>query len=219
MCIACEGAFVDEVPLFNWAVTATVLLYDWCRFLLIRLQGSETNQSQSAYDIQCSTDAQFGSGTLWDSGKVRHEPTVALETHLSPQVMGTDTLQIPYKGSPLGSRQQVFWRVKIWDQNGAECSWSKAARFEMTLLKDGDWKAQWVAAEEPKPAESDCDVYKDRTAPLFRKDIALEQPAAAVTHVHVDRLADCRQIDHARVYVSGLGYYKLTINGGKHAQI
>ena len=61
--------------------------------------------SQSAYQVlAASTRKQLDAdqGDLWDTGKVG----------------SAQTAQIAYAGKPLTSRQQCFWKVRIWDQDG-----------------------------------------------------------------------------------------------------
>ncbi|GIX50672.1 MAG: rhamnosidase [Limisphaera sp.] len=74
-------------------------------------------------------------GDLWDSGKVP----------------GDETLHIEYAGRPLRSAQTVFWKVRVWDQEGRVTGWSAPARWTMGLLDPADWKAQWIGFDvEPQ---------------------------------------------------------------------
>lgn len=67
-------------------------------------------------------------GDLWDSGQVKSD----------------ETLEIPYQGRALASGQRVFWKVKVWDSTGTESGWSKSAEWGTGILKDSDWKADWL---------------------------------------------------------------------------
>lgn len=69
-------------------------------------------------------------GIIWDSGKVQTDRM----TH------------IRYAGKPLTSRERVHWSVMLWDENGSEET-SDAAFFELGLLSDADWSAQWIAGD------------------------------------------------------------------------
>ena len=109
---------------------------------------------------------------LWDSGKV----------------LSDDTAQIRYAGQPLASRQQAFWKVRVWDQAGA-VSESKPARWEMGLLTPADWQAKWIAHT------ADTNSHP---APLLRRAFKLDG-----------------KIKQARAYICGLGYYELYLNGEK----
>jgi alpha-L-rhamnosidase len=90
---------------------------------------------QSAYQILVASskknlDADLGD--LWDSGKVG----------------AAQSTQIPYAGKPLLSHAQCFWKVKVWDQNGAASPWSETATWSMGLLEESDWKAQWIGHDK-----------------------------------------------------------------------
>jgi len=88
---------------------------------------------QTAYQVLVASTAEQlekNNGDLWDSGKVESD----------------STSQIEYTGKPLQSRQQCFWKVKVYDQDGKDCGWSKPASWEMGLLKAEDWKSKWIEA-------------------------------------------------------------------------
>lgn len=77
--------------------------------------------SQKAYRIQVSSDPDIlekGKADLWDSGKVDSDASV----------------MIPYSGISLNSRDECFWRVKIWNENDKSGGWSRIARFSIGLL-------------------------------------------------------------------------------------
>ena len=71
-------------------------------------------------------------GDLWDSGKVTSE----------------ESLNIAYAGKALASSQQVFWKVRAWDEGGKAGSWSESATFTMGVLNDADWQAKWIGAAD-----------------------------------------------------------------------
>ncbi len=108
----------------------------------------------------------------------------------SGRVVSDQSIQVRYAGRGLASRQRVFWQVKAWDQDGAETAWSEPAWFETGLLQPEDWHGQWIAHPEASWAET-------RPAPFFRKVVNFG--------------AVCR----ARVYLCGLGYHELYLNGAK----
>ncbi len=146
-----------------------------------KLAAGGYNRSQSAYHILAASSPDLlseGSADLWDSGKVDSDQSV----------------NIPWGGKELNSRQQVFWKVQVWDEQGAESKWSETAKWEMALLNAEEWQAKWVGVEESKePAE-----MKTGPAPWFRKEFTIN-----------------KSVKQARVYVTGLGYYELFLNGSK----
>lgn len=107
----------------------------------------------------------------------------------SGMVDSDSSVHIVYDGRELDSRAWAFWKVRVWDADGRASDWSEPAFWEMGLLEPDDWKAEWIGY--------DCD-----TAPMLRREFTLD-----------------RNIERAQVYISGLGYYELSINGervGRH---
>jgi alpha-L-rhamnosidase len=140
-----------------------------------KIKASERNTHQQAYQIQAAAslkELKQGKNLLWDSEKTA----------------SSSSIHIPYEGQNLQSRQQVFWRVRVWvDKSAAQ--WSEPAQFEMGLLNPGDWSAKWIRSEIPQQEEPD-------PSPYFRKTFQLKKPVAK-----------------ARVYASSIGLYALHING------
>lgn len=103
----------------------------------------------------------------------------------SKKVKSDQSIHVAFQGKKLGSQKRYYWKVRVWDKNNCPSNWSEPAFWEMGLLHADDWKAKWIA-------------YKSASAPLFRKEFEIGKPVKA-----------------ARVYISGLGYYELNINGTK----
>ena len=111
--------FYDSSPVFSW-----------------KLPVADNVRSQSAYQIEVTevaTGTEAASNTLWDSGKVTSDQSV----------------WVAYEGPLLESRQQVKWRVKFWDQDDRESTWSNEASIEMGLLSNADWQAKWIEVQRP----------------------------------------------------------------------
>ncbi len=104
------------------------------------------------------------------------------------------SVNIRYTGEPLNSRDVLYWKVKIWSAEGEESAWSETSKWEMSFLKQTDWQAKWIGISEDKDPFS----TKTNPAPYFRNEIDIQQ-----------------KIKSAKVYVSGLGYYELYLNGNK----
>ena len=113
-------------------------------------------------------------GTLWDSGKIA-----------SNQSQWT-----PYAGKPLAKGSQCWWKVRVWDETGAESSWSSPASFTVGPLSAADWSGQWIGATWMKNNEGPL--------PWLRKTVTLEKIPTTAT-----------------IYVCALGYYELYVNGRK----
>jgi alpha-L-rhamnosidase len=103
----------------------------------------------------------------------------------SQKVISSESTQIPYSGKPLGSEMQCWWKICVWDKNNSKSDWSETAYWEMGLLSVQYWKAKWIS-------------FNCKSAPMFRKEIKI-----------------IKKVKQARVYICGLGYYELSINGLK----
>jgi hypothetical protein len=142
--------------------------------LFWKLESTASNQRQSAYQVLAATTARnltAGSSDLWDSGKADSD----------------ETTQIPYAGKKLNSAQQVFWKVRVWDENGNVSKWSQPASWTMGVLEPADWQAQWIGA-------TDTNI----PSLLLRRDFSVKSG-----------------LKRALVNVCGLGQYEVTLNGKK----
>lgn len=109
----------------------------------------------------------------------------------SGKVASNQSQHRTYGGPRLRSRERVYWQVRVWDQTGAASAWSDITWFETGILNPGEWQAQWIG----HPAGG-TDIDDAVPAPLFRRTFAVDSAIAS-----------------ARVYIAGLGFYELTING------
>jgi len=145
-----------------------------------KIHSDQNGQKQTACQILVASSEQLlaqDKGDLWNTGKIESSQSV----------------HMIYQGEELESRDKVFWKVRIWDQNGNPSPWSKTATWEMGL-EPSDWHAEWMGLDQykkVKPAGMDPAIH-------FRKSTELP-----------------RQIKKSRAYISGLGYYELYINGEK----
>lgn len=132
-----------------------------------KMTGGGRNRRQTAYQILAGHTPSMEE-ICWDSGKTETSESVG----------------ITYGGPMLTSRERIYWKVRIWDEEGCVSPWSEAAFFEMGLLEARDWKGIWIAAED------------EVSAPHFRKIWQTDEKP-----------------ESARAYICGLGYYELYING------
>jgi alpha-L-rhamnosidase len=103
----------------------------------------------------------------------------------SHKVRSEQSIQIAYEGKKPESGKRYYWKVRVWDKRNNKSEWSVPAYWEMGLLEAHQWKAEWIG-------------YESETAPLLRKEFEITQ-----------------SLKEARVYICGLGYYELSINGSK----
>lgn len=126
---------------------------------------------QSAYQILCQDPEGI---VLWDSGKVE-----------------SSSMQAEYP-KVLKSRQEVIWKVRLWDENGTEGEWSEEAVFEMGFLDPSDWTASWISGDYVP------DKKQRYPVDCFRKTFILEKP-----------------VKKARLYISSCGTYEAALQGKK----
>ena len=135
------------------------------------LASAAQNQTQQAYEVQAATSSALLSANtpdLWNSGKVTSSASI----------------NVSYGGATLHSREQVYWRVQVWDASGNTSAWSSVAYWEMGLLSSADWSAHWISNTS------------SGALPLFAKQFTLAKP-----------------ISKARLYMTGLGVYDASVNG------
>ncbi len=146
-----------------------------------------------AYQIILDTHVEYarrGIGGVWDTGRV--ETSKCLPT--------------AYAGPALESRQRYFWRVRWWDERGRASAWSRIASFEMGLLARADWSARWIAMKNPARFRTKGTTLLGR----YRGDYIQSHG------VYFRRAFAARpDVKRARLYVCGLGFHEILINGGK----
>ncbi len=90
---------------------------------------------------------------------------------------------------PLQSRSHVDFRIRLYDENDEPGEWSEYNSFELGLLKENDWRAQWISGNYKANG-------KDRyPVDCFKKDFEISAVKAA------------------RLYISARGLYEARING------
>ena len=143
------------------------------------LASDRRGERQTGYRVLVASTAELlkaDKGDLWDSG----------------EVASSDSCQIEYAGKPLESRMRCYWKVRVWlarrssDNSEVRSEGGSApASWTMGLLKQDDWKAQWIEA-------------KGQTSPWLRHEFDLEAAP-----------------EEATAYVNAVGYYEFYVNGKK----
>ncbi len=151
-----------------------------------KLAPSADSDLQTAYQVQVTSrpeDLETGAN-LWDSQKV---------------VSGS-TSWIRYRGKELSSRQQAFWRVRVWDENERASAWSDIQTFELGLLVNADWTGRWIG--HPDTLSNKQPSKQVLATPQYlRKSFVISG-----------------DVQHARLYITAKGLFKPFINGAPVAQ-
>jgi len=107
----------DSAPSFSWQ------LHDPAR-----------GAKQTAYQLQVATKAeqlQSGKADIWDTGRIA----------------SAESLNLSYAGPALQASTRYFWRVTVWDAAGKPYPASAITWWETGLLKQENWRGQWIGFE------------------------------------------------------------------------
>lgn len=96
-----------------------------------------------------------------------------------------------YDGTPLLSRDQACWRVRVRDLDGMTSPWSATARFAVGLLSTSDWTGVWIGA-------GDADRKGRTKATWLRRGFELSSPP-----------------ERAVLHVASIGYHEVHVNGNR----
>jgi len=145
------------------------------------LSEASDGQFQSAFHIQVATSLEqlSDAADLWDSGKVSSNQTSWVE----------------YEGKDLASRQTLYWRVKVWDENDQPSAWSTAQSIELGLLKTSDWQGKWIG--HPNTALSENPAQSTLATPQYLRN-SFEVKG---------------EVKKARLYITAKGLFKPYLNG------
>jgi len=137
------------------------------------IQSDQMNTMQDSYEIRSALslkDLRRGNNLLWTTG----------------QVSSSQSIHVKYGGPPLSSFQRVYWQIRIRDNHGKKSDWSEPAFWEMGIMKDTDWEADWISHTWKE------DEKKSMPSPYLRKKFRLDKPVVS-----------------ARLYISSHGLYQV----------
>jgi alpha-L-rhamnosidase len=169
------------------------------------VQSEKRGDKQTAYQVLASSSPEklaHDQGDLWDSGQVNSDQSI----------------QLPYAGKPLAAQTPVWWKVRVWDRDGAPSAWSDPAHWSMGLLTPADWKgAQWIGLEsggEAVPFTGANWIWFPEGEPAKAVD-----PRATRFFRHSVDLPQDRAIAKATLRFTGDNHALVFVNGksaGKH---
>lgn len=105
----------------------------------------------------------------------------------SGKLQSEESAYIPYCGTLPSEGSECFWKVMVWDKRGHRSPWSKASVWRRGMDDVKFFDGNWIGAG-----------WQHGAAPEFEKEINIVKPVV-----------------QAVVFVSALGFYELSINGGK----
>jgi alpha-L-rhamnosidase len=141
-----------------------------------QLTSDKRSTAQTAYEIHVADNvAALAKGTVWSSGKRSSDQSTFVE----------------YGGTPLVSGKKYFWQVRVWDNYGRASKWSETASWQMGLLSQADWKAQWITV-------GFAEDTVNRPSPLFRKTFS-----------------SAKKIKSATAFITAQGLYEAFLNGSR----
>ncbi len=169
-----------------------------------QLPWSGVGARQTGYQLVAAADSAFEE-IIWDSQKVASD-----RSHL-----------VEYAGPELVSRQRVYWKVRAWNENDTPSAFSEPAFWEMGLLEPEDWSAEWIRSELVDSAQTP--VVEAWEQHLTLPQIATNSVLAQWMEGQMAKLSKVPylrrgfgidgEIDQARLYICGLGYHEVWLNG------
>jgi len=148
---------------------------------------------QKSYQILAATTREkldLATADLWDSGIIASD----------------QSSQVVYGGKALTSRMTIWWKVRVWDQNGIATDWSEPATWSMGLLDHGDWSAKWIGKDETAD-------LKRPDSPYWNIQKAFWIQSASGDYEKSFDIPRGATLTSAVVVLAAQEQYELTING------
>lgn len=139
------------------------------------ITSNRRGEMQTAYQVLVASSRNLlnsDRGDLWDSGKVSSD----------------ESSQIVYSGNSLESRQECFWKVRIWDRDGNRSDWSAPGSWSMGLLQSTDWSAKWITPEPPDESATGSLVIRRAIYEGAARGQAADVTARLMSHLDHGRL-------------------------------
>ncbi|AWB68899.1 alpha-rhamnosidase [Saccharobesus litoralis] len=186
-----------------------------------RLSWYANVKMQTAYQVRVASSEALlakGQADLWDSGKVDSSVSV----------------NIAYQGKTLTANQKAVWQVRVWSSDSHQASaWSAPSFWEMGLITQSDWQAQWLQVKDRTvakvtPARLEwmhyaANVHSAITELPPKHKLETQwgvveqlkaQPTASLFR-HSFNVDANKPISKAKLHSTAGGYYEIFINGQK----
>jgi alpha-L-rhamnosidase len=173
----------DPAPRFSW-----------------QLSDSAPGAKQTAYEVQVGSSATLlltGQSDVWTSGRIE----------------SSQTMNIAYAGPALKPSTKYLWRVKVWGAGGKPYPASAVKWWETGLMKQANWRAEWIGYETPEEAtarKAPAVWVTGSDAKALAAERAAEQRIAYRATVTLNK-----PVLRAAVYATGQDTVAAWVNGTK----
>ena len=156
---------------------------------------------QTAYQILVASEREIvdlDEGDMWNPGLVESD----------------QSSQVTYGGLPLESNREYFWKVLIRDEAGEMHPYSETGTFSTGLFNEEEWTADWIGRGDADEVWSDVYAFADRNVSEEVQNVIPESRSPKLRHeFRVEK-----PVRRARLFMAGLGFYELRLNGEKVGQ-
>ncbi|MFC4722274.1 alpha-L-rhamnosidase [Geojedonia litorea] len=174
------------------AIESEAPLFSW----IVNTEGF--NKSQSAYHILVASSPEKlneSEADVWNSQKIESDKSTFIK----------------FEGEPLEALKTYYWQVKIWDESSNASIWSEVQKFEMGLMNEANWgTSKWITLN--KDTRTSAYRFRDYITGNMKKGKPVEGFAAGYFRKGINL---SKEVENAQVYICGLGYYELYLNGEK----
>lgn len=162
------------------------------------IESGDFGQSQQAYQLLIASSEQRlndNEADIWNSQKV----------------MSSQSIHVKYLGKELLPTEKYWWKVKIWNEKGEPSDWSPSNTFEMGLMSESNWDdSKWLAVSQDS-RQSEYRFREYKTGRMKDPVMVTSQPVGYFRN----QINTTKEIESAKAYICGLGYYELYVNGEK----
>jgi hypothetical protein len=117
-------------------------------------QDPNAGNTATYYQIQVNTNSAFTGTVMWNSAKTTLSPALAIGARMPNKT---------YAGTSLVNGTTYYWRIKFWDNAGAEGAWSATGQFTMNTPPTAPTNIQLNSAANSSPR-----IGITTTTPQFR---------------------------------------------------